>query len=133
MVLGSRFLGDPLAGGMPRWKYAANRTLTTIENAILGTDFAELHTGYRAYSRRLLLEVPWLQKQIDFSFDSELLIQAVHFGFRIVEVPCSTIYAADASSVDLRQGIICRIKTLWAAARLVLHRAGVWRSRKYLP
>ncbi len=133
MVLGSRFLGDPLAGGMPRWKYAANRALTTIENAILGTAFAELHTGYRAYSRRLLLDVPWLRNEIDFSFDSELLMQAVHFGFRIEEVPCSTIYADEASSVDLRQGIIYGIKTLWAAARLVLHRAGAWRSRKYMP
>jgi hypothetical protein len=133
MVLGSRFLGDPPAGGMPRWKYAANRTLTTIENAILGTDFAELHTGYRAYSRHLLLEVPWLRNDIDFSFDSELLMHAVHFGCRIEEVPCSTISADDASSVDLRQGIIYGIKALWAAARLVLHRASVWRSRKYLP
>jgi peptidoglycan/xylan/chitin deacetylase (PgdA/CDA1 family) len=133
MVLGSRFLGDPLAGGMPRWKYAANRALTTIENAILGSDFAELHTGYRAYSRRLLLEVPWLRNEIDFSFDSELLMQAVHFGFRIEEVPCSTIYADEASSVNLRQGTVYGIKTLWAAARLVLHRAGAWRSRKYLP
>jgi peptidoglycan/xylan/chitin deacetylase (PgdA/CDA1 family) len=133
MVLGSRFLGDPLASGMPRWKYAANRAMTTIENVILGTDFAELHTGYRAYSRRLLLEVPWLRNEIDFSFDSELLMQAVHFGFRIEEVPCSTIYADDASSVNLRQGIIYGIKTLWAAVRLVLHRAGMWRSRKYMP
>jgi glycosyltransferase involved in cell wall biosynthesis len=133
MVLGSRFLGDPLEGGMPRWKYAANRALTTIENAILATDFAELHTGYRAYSRRLLLEVPWLRNEIDFSFDSELLMQAVHFGFRIEEVPCSTIYADDASSVNLRQGIVYGIKTLWAAARLALHRVGLWRSRKYLP
>ena len=133
MVLGSRFLGDPLAGGMPPWKYAANRVLTTVENAILRTGFAELHTGYRAYSRRLLLEVPWLRNDIDFSFDSELLMQAVHFGFRIEEVPCSTIYAEDASSVDLRQGVVYGTKTLWAAVRLVLHRAGIWRSRKFQP
>jgi len=133
MVLGSRFLGDPLAGGMPRWKYAANRFLTTIENRILGTRFAELHTGYRAYSRRLLLEIPWLRNEVDFSFDSEVLMQAVHFGFRIEEVPCSTIYAEDASSVDLRQGIVYGSKTLWAAVRLVLHRGGIWTSRKFLP
>jgi glycosyltransferase involved in cell wall biosynthesis len=134
MVLGSRFLdGDPVAGGMPRWKYLANRLLTTIENAILGTDFAELHTGYRAYSRQLLLDIPWLRNEVDFSFDSEVLMQAVHFGFRITEVPCSTIYADDASSVDVRQGIVYGRKTLWAAVRLVLHRAGVWKSKKYLP
>ena len=134
MVLGSRFLdGDPMAGGMPRWKYLANRLLTTVENKILGTGFAELHTGYRAYSRQLLLDIPWLRNEVDFAFDSEVLMQAVHFGFRIREVPCSTIYADDASSVDVKQGIVYGRKTLWAAVRLVLHRNGVWKSRKYQP
>ena len=134
LVLGSRFLnGDPVAGGMPKWKYAANRFLTISENKILGTDFAELHTGYRAYSRRLLLEIPWLRNELDFSFDSEVLMQAVHFGFRVKEVPCSTIYADDASSVDVRQGVVYGSKTLWAAIRLVLHRRGIWKSRKYTP
>lgn len=134
LVMGSRFLdGDPVAGGMPQWKYLANRFLTTTENVILRTDFAELHTGYRAYSRKLLLEVPWLRNEVDFSFDSELLFQAVHFGFRVKEVPCRTIYADDASSVDVQQGVVYGIKTLWAAVRLVLHRSGAWKSRKYLP
>ncbi len=133
MVLGSRFLGDPLGGGMPRWKYVANRVLTTIENTILGTRSAELHTGYRAYSRQLLLDIPWLRNEVDFSFDSEVLMQAVHFGFRVKEVPCSTIYADDASSVDVRQGIVYGRKTLWAAVRLVLHRAGIWKSKKFQP
>jgi glycosyltransferase involved in cell wall biosynthesis len=135
MVLGSRFLtpGGPSAGGMPRWKVLANRFLTTIENRILGTEFAELHTGYRAYSRNLLLEIPWLRNSLDFSFDSEVLMQAVHFGFRIEEVPCRTIYADDASSVDLRQGIVYGVKTLWAGVRLVAHRRGIWKSRKYVP
>jgi glycosyltransferase involved in cell wall biosynthesis len=135
LVLGSRFLtpGGPLAGGMPRWKVAANRMLTGLENRILGTGFAELHTGYRAYSRRLLLEVPWLRNALDFSFDSELLFQAVHFGFRIEEVPCSTIYADDDSNVSLGQGVVYGSKTLWAALRLVAHRRGLWKSRRFLP
>ena len=134
MVLGSRFLdGDPVAGGMPGWKYKANRLLTTIENGILRTDFAELHTGYRAYSRKLLLEVPWLRNDLDFAFDSQLLMQAVHFGFRIEEIPCRTIYDDEASSVNLHQGIVYGVKTLWAAVRLVMHRARVWPSRRYLP
>jgi glycosyltransferase involved in cell wall biosynthesis len=134
MVLGSRFLtpGGPLEGGMPRWKYAANRTLTGIENAILGTHFSELHTGYRAYSRKLLLEVPWLRNSLDFSFDSELLFQAVQFGFRIHEVPTRTIYSEDDSNVSFRQGVVYGTKTLWAATRLVLHRRGIWRSRRYM-
>src|SRR4051794_27309527 len=108
LVLGSRFLtpGGPLQGGMPRWKYTANRVLTTIENRMLGTAFSELHTGYRAYSRELLLHVPWLRNALDFSFDSELLFQAVHFGFRVEEVPTSTIYNEDDSNVSLRQGIV---------------------------
>ena len=67
---------------MPRYKYLANRALTGIENRILGTDFSELHTGYRAFSRRLLLTVPFLRNSIDFVFDSEMVMQAVHFGFR---------------------------------------------------
>ena len=135
IVLGSRFLtpGGPLAGGMPRWKYAANRFLTTIENRILGTDFAELHTGYRAYSRKVLLEIPFLRNALDFSFDSELLFQAVHFGMRIEEVPCSTIYAEDDSNVSFKQGVVYGSKTLLAAVRLVLHRKGIWKSRKFQP
>jgi glycosyltransferase involved in cell wall biosynthesis len=133
MTLGSRFLnpGGALEGGMPRWKYAANRGLTIVENQVLGTDFAELHTGYRAYSRDLLLNVPWLRNQLDFTFDSELLFQAVYFGYRIEEVPCRTIYDDDASSVDFKQGVVYGLKTLGAAGRLVLHRSRLWPSRKY--
>jgi glycosyltransferase involved in cell wall biosynthesis len=135
MVLGSRFLvpGAALQDGMPRWKWAANRALTTVENALLGTHFSELHTGYRAYSRRLLLEVPWLRNSLDFSFDSQLLFQAVHFGFRVEEVPTRTIYAEDDSDVSLRQGVVYGVRTLAAAAKLVAHRHHFWRSRIYLP
>ena len=135
LVLGSRFLtpGGAREGGMPWWKYYANRFLTTVENAALGTDLSEMHTGYRAYSRRLLLEVPWLRNALDFSFDSELLMQAVHFGFRIHEVPCRTIYFDDASSIGFRSASVYGLKTLLAAARFKLHRAGIWRSRRFLP
>lgn len=135
LVLGSRFLtpGGPRAGGMPWWKLVGNRALTAIENRALGTRLSELHTGYRAYSRRLLLEVPWLRNALDFSFDSELLMQAVHLGFRIREVPCRTLYFDDASSIGFRSAAVYGVKTLWAAARLRLHRAGIWRSRKFVP
>ena len=77
-MLGSRLLipGAALAAGMPRWKFVANRFLTTIENRIMGTSLSEAHTGYRAYSRELLLTVPFLRNSLDFSFDSELLLQA---------------------------------------------------------
>jgi len=135
MVLGSRLAepGAALKGGMPRWKYAANRLLTTIEDAALGTGLSELHTGYRAYSRRLLLTIPFLRNADDFSFDSEVLAQAVHFGFRIAEVPTRTIYDDDASSVGFRAGVVYGLKTLRATATFVLHRRGVIRSRKLRP
>jgi glycosyltransferase involved in cell wall biosynthesis len=134
VVLGSRFLipGGAIAGGMPRWKWAANRVLTTLENQLMGTDLSELHTGYRAFSREVLLSVPFLRNSLDFAFDSELLMQASYFGFRFHEVPCQTKYFDEASSVSLRQGIVYGVKTLWAGTRLVLHRKGIWRSRKFM-
>ena len=135
LVLGSRLAepGAALAGGMPRWKWVANRFLTGIENRVLGTDLSEMHTGYRAYSRKLLLTVPFLRNTHDFAFDSELLMQASHFGFRIAEVPARCRYFEDASSVDFRQGVVYGLKTLAACARLQLHRSGILRSRKFEP
>jgi hypothetical protein len=116
---------------MPRWKYVANRGLTAIENRIMGTSLSEAHTGYRAYSRRLLLTVPFLRNSHDFAFDSELLMQASHFGFRIKEVPARCRYFEDASSVGFKAGAVYGAKTLWAGIRLVLHRRGILRSRKF--
>ena len=135
MVLGSRLAekGMALAGGMPRDKYAANRVLTTIENRMMGTALSELHTGYRAYSRELLLTVPFLRNALDFSFDSEMLFQAAHFGFRIVEVPARTRYFDDASSISFKPAAVYGAKTLWAGVRFLLHRGGVWRSPKFRP
>jgi glycosyltransferase involved in cell wall biosynthesis len=133
LVLGSRLLfpGAALAAGMPRWKYAANRVLTAIENRIMGTRLSEAHTGYRAYSRRLLLTVPFLRNSHDFVFDSELLMQASHFGFTIAEVPARCRYFEEASSVGFKAGAVYGGKTLWTGVRLVLHRRGLVRSRKF--
>jgi glycosyltransferase involved in cell wall biosynthesis len=133
LVLGSRLAepGMALAGGMPRWKYVANRALTAVENRLLGTSLSEMHTGYRAYSRRLLLEVPFLRNALDFSFDTEMLLQASHFGFRIAEVPARSRYFDDASSISFRTSVVYGLKTLMAGARLVLHRNGILRSRKF--
>jgi glycosyltransferase involved in cell wall biosynthesis len=135
LVLGSRLLipGAAIAAGMPRWKWFANRFLTSIENRIMGTKLSEAHTGYRAYSRELLLTVPFLRNSLDFAFDSELLMQASHFGFRIEEIPARCRYYEDMSSVAFRTGVVYGTKTLWAGVRLVLHRNGIWRSRKYRP
>jgi glycosyltransferase involved in cell wall biosynthesis len=133
MVLGSRLLepGAALRGGMPKYKYVANRLLTAIENRILGTSLSEAHTGYRAYSRELLLTVPFLRNALDFSFDSEMLMQVSHLGFRIAEVPARTAYFDDASSIGFRPAAVYGLKTLWAGVRLVLHRKGIVRSRKF--
>ena len=135
LVLGSRFLepGAARANGMPLYKYAANRALTEIENRVLGTKLSEMHTGYRAYSRELLTNVPWLRNALDFSFDSEMLMQVVHFGYRIEEVPARSRYFDDASSISLKPAAVYGLKTLAAAGRLVLHRRGIWRSRKFVP
>ena len=116
---------------MPKYKYVANRALTIIENRVMGTSLSELHTGYRAYSRELLMGIPFLRNALDFSFDSEVLMQAVHFGYRIGEAPVATIYDDDASSIGLKPSIVYGLKTLGAAGRLVLHRSGLLKSRKY--
>jgi glycosyltransferase involved in cell wall biosynthesis len=135
MVLGSRF-GDRAAlkaSGMPRYKFIANRFLTVVENAVLGTNFTELHTGYRAFSRELLLKVPFLRNSVDFVFDSEMVMQAVHFGFRIVEVPARTRYFPDASSASFGASVVYGLKTLATVGRFTLHRTRIWRSRKLMP
>ena len=133
LVLGSRMMvpGGARSNGMPLYKIVANRFLTAVENRVMGTRLSELHTGYRAYSRRLLLGVPFLRNAVDFSFDSEMLMQASSLGFRIAEVPASSRYFNDASSIGFRPATVYGLKTLWAAARLLLHRHGLWRSRKF--
>ena len=133
LVLGSRLLipGAALEAGMPRWKYVANRLLTGIENQIMGTELSEAHTGYRAYSRRLLLTVPFLRNSLDFAFDSELLMQASYFGFEIKEVPARCRYFKDASSVGFRTSVVYGLKTLWVGVRLLLHRWRILRSAKF--
>jgi glycosyltransferase involved in cell wall biosynthesis len=135
LVLGSRLAerGGWRRGGMPVHKYLANRGLTAIENRVLGTQFSELHTGYRAYSRDLLRGVPFLRNSLDFAFDSEMLFQAVHFGFRLTEVPAPTKYFDDASSIGLRPASVYALKTLWTAFRLILHRRGIIRSARFQP
>jgi glycosyltransferase involved in cell wall biosynthesis len=135
MVLGSRMAerGAARRGGMPLYKVVANHALTAIENRLMGIHATELHTGYRAYSREFLMTIPFLRNSLDFSFDSEVLMQASAFGMRITEVPASSRYFDDASSISLGPAAVYGLKTLWAGVRLVLHRHGIWHSRKYQP
>jgi glycosyltransferase involved in cell wall biosynthesis len=105
-VLGSRILGvGALAGGMPIWKYAANRFLTATENLLLGYKLAEYHTGYRAFSRRFLETLPLEENSDDFVFDNEILAQGLWFGFDIGEITCPARYFPEASSIGLRRSI----------------------------
>ena len=105
-VLASRILGGgALRGGMPRWRYVANRGLTLVSNWMLGTKLSEFHTGYRAYSRELLEQLPLEHNSDDFVFDSELIAQSVWLGAQIGEVSCPTRYAPDASSINFRSSV----------------------------
>jgi glycosyltransferase involved in cell wall biosynthesis len=133
LVLGSRMLerGRARSSGMPLYKIAANRSLTAIENRVMSTALTDLHTGYRAYSKELLLEIPFLRNSIDFSFDSEVLFQTVSRGFRISEVPARTRYDEEVSSIGFGPSTVYGLKTLWMATRLLLHRTGIWRCRKF--
>lgn len=128
MVLGSRLANGraaAISGGMPWWKYSANRFLTTTENLVLGVSFSELHTGYRAYSRQFLESVPFLRNSNDFVFDTEIIVQSVGFGQRVAEVPVPTIYFPDASSINFRVSAVYGLKTLRTLVQYLLHRSGL--------
>ncbi len=105
-VLGSRILGGyALKGGMPVWKYIANRFLTLAENILIGAKLSEYHTGYRAFSRELLLRLPLENNSDDFVFDNQMLTQIIWFGYTVAEVSCPTSYFAEASSINLTRSI----------------------------
>src|SRR5947208_3835470 len=135
MVLGSRMMlpGGAARGGMPLWKRVANRFLTTAENLAMGRRFSECHTGYRAYSRRFLETVPFLRNDNGFVFDTEVIFQAVNFGLPVVEVPISTRYFADASSVGFGAGVVYGLGTLVTALRFALHRWGIVPCAEFRP
>lgn len=105
-VLGSRILGGyALEGGMPVWKYIANRFLTFVENVFIGAKLSEYHTGYRAFSKELLEKVPMDVNSDDFVFDNQMLAQIVWHGYQIAEISCPTKYFPEASSINLRRSI----------------------------
>ena len=126
-VMGSRFMPpkSALQGGMPRHKYVFNRMLTFFENLMMGTNLSECHTGYRAYSRQFLETVPFLRNSNNFVFDTQMIFQARHFGFKFAEVPVETKYFNEASSINLQDSITYGLQTLWVAIRYRLHRLKV--------
>jgi Glycosyl transferase family 2 len=142
MTFGSRFagLGDPIGGGMPRYRYIGNRLTTIAENLALGSRFSELHSGLRAYTRHCLLSLPILRYSNDFLFDSQLLIDAVTTGRRVVEVPIPTRYTKESSSIAINHSLTYIAGTLGYCARTAIRRGrrgrraqvrGVWASNTF--
>jgi len=123
IVLGSRILGGmALKGGMPPYKYVANRILTFIENVMLGQKISEYHSGYRAYSRELLLRIPILENSDDFVFDNQLLAQSIYFGYRIGEITAPSQYTKDSSSIGLKRSIVYGFGVISTAIKFVLQK-----------
>ena len=135
IVLGSRIRTrlEALGGGMPRWKYIANRLLTLIENVALGQNLGDFHTGLRAYTREVLETIPFERNSDDFVFDSQFLVQAVYFGFRIGDVPVPARYFAEASSIDFRRSVRYGLGTLGVLLRYALQRLGLRRLPEFVP
>ena len=129
VVLGSRIIGGgALKGGMPVYKYIANRFLTAFQNILLGSKLSEFHTGYRAFSKGVLEDLPLHNNSDNFVFDNEMLAQIIYFGYRIGEVSCPTKYFKEASSINLEASIIYGIGVLITALKFRLHRLGIIKS-----
>ena len=128
-VLGSRILGGgALKGRMPWWRYVANRFLTAADNVLIGSKLSEFHTGYRAFSRQLLLALPLEANSDDFVFDNQMLAQAIWMGFQVGEVSCPTRYASENSSINFRRSVKYGFGCLGTAAMFRLCKWKIARS-----
>ena len=126
VVLGSRIIGGrALRGGMPIYKYVANRFLTAFENLLLGIKLSEYHTGYRAFSRDVLTKLPLVENSDDFVFDNQMLAQCAYFGFAIGEVSCPTKYFEEASSINFRRSVKYGMGVLATTLQFALQRASL--------
>lgn len=134
VVLGSRILGGTaLKGGMPLYKYVANRALTAGQNFLLGAKLSEYHTGYRAFSRRVLEALPLRENDDDFVFDSQMLTQCLYFGFRVGEVSCPTKYFPEASSISFRRSLTYGLGVVRTSLQCALQRRRLARFRIFDP
>jgi hypothetical protein len=132
-VLGSRILGGyALRGGMPQWRYVANRVLTFVENLLLGSKLSEFHTGYRAFSRELIERLPLDRNSDDFVFDNQMLAQILWTGGTIAEISCPTRYAPEASSIDFRRAVVYGFGCLATGIAFRLARLG-WAASPLFP
>lgn len=125
-AIGSRILGNTaIAGGMPRYKYIANRVLTAVQNLVVGSKLSEFHSGYRAFSRQVLEALPLSANSDDFVFDNQMLMQILAFDFRIGEISCPTRYFPEASEINFRRSVIYGFGVLWTALQYRLWRWGL--------
>lgn len=133
-VLGSRILGGgALKGGMPVYKYVANRALTFAENLVTGAKLSEYHTGYRAFSREVLAALPLEENSDDFVFDAQMLAQCIYFGFRVGEVSCPTRYEPESSSINFPRSVVYGLGVLGVSAQFAAARLGLGRARIFDP
>ncbi|MDD8017017.1 MAG: glycosyltransferase family 2 protein [Bacteroidota bacterium] len=130
VVLGNRVRTrkECLAGGMPVYKYLANRMLTFVENLTLGQNLGEFHSGFRAYNRKVLTTIPYHQNSDNFVFDTQFLVQAVHFGFVIGDVPVPVRYFKEASSINFMKSVMYGIHSLWIIVELFFHNIRIRKS-----
>jgi glycosyltransferase involved in cell wall biosynthesis len=130
VILGSRIRTrrEALQGGMPAWKYIANRCLTIFENVALGQNLGDFHSGFRAYRREVLETVPWQENSNDFVFDTQFLAQAVFFDFRLGDIPVPVRYFAEASSINFRRSTRYGLLTLWVMFQFLCNRVGLCHS-----
>ncbi|MDO8535473.1 MAG: glycosyltransferase family 2 protein [Candidatus Omnitrophota bacterium] len=127
VVLGSRILGNKaLKGGMPVYKYVANRILTLLENNLIGEKLSEYHTGYRAFSKEVLSALPLSENSDDFVFDNQMLLQALFLGYRVGEITCPAVYAKDSSSISFSRSVMYGLGVLGTAFEYMLakHKIG---------
>jgi glycosyltransferase involved in cell wall biosynthesis len=130
VVLGSRIRSrqEALAGGMPKYKYLCNRVLTGTENFCLGQNLGDFHSGFRVYRREVLERIPFERNSDDFVFDTQFLVQAVHFGFRLGDIPVPVRYFPEASSINFRRSLKYGLCTLGVVAQFWLDRLGLRHS-----
>jgi len=126
VVLGSRIIGrGALKGGMPVYKYISNRFLTAFQNLLMGSKLSEFHTGYRAFSREVLENVPFFRNSDNFVFDNEILAQILYFGYRIGEISCPTKYFEEASSIDLKNSMVYGLGVLRTTLKFRAQKCGL--------
>jgi len=133
IMLGSRIQTrhQVLAGGMPLWKYFANRFLTLVENLAMGLNLSEYHTGFRAYSSLVLKSIPYRKFSDDFIFDQQILISALSYGFNISEIPVPCKYFPEASSINLTRSVKYGFLTLWTVFIYLLHELGIVKNNLF--